>query len=206
MAAVYHLAMAPSDEFAGDESPDTAELVMAASSGDSAAFNALVDRFERLVWWVIRQSGLDDATAADVSQTTWMRFVENIDRLSNPAAAGAWLATTARRESYAASRRAGRESPLMHDIDTATTDELDEALLASEEHVAVRRAFLDLDERCQQMLRLVTDDPPMPYADVGEVMDLAVGSIGPIRQRCVERLRNLLHDQLGPDREGTLST
>lgn len=186
-----------------DESVDTADLVLAARAGDRAAFERIVERFEKLVWWVTREVGLDHATAADVSQTTWMRFVEHLDRIANPAGVASWLTTTARREAIAASRRRGRESPLVEHELAPTVDELDEGLLADERQVAVRRAFAQLDERCQRLLRLVTADPPIAYTEVADVMELAIGSIGPIRGRCINRLRAILINQ-HEDREEAL--
>ena len=45
-------------------------------------------------------AGLDnDANVAEVCQTTWLRLVENLDRIEQPERIGAWLATTSRRES-----------------------------------------------------------------------------------------------------------
>ena len=59
---------------------------------------AIVDRFSGLVWATVRAHRLSPAEAADVTQTTWLRLVENLDRIKDPERLGAWLATTARRE------------------------------------------------------------------------------------------------------------
>src|ERR1700730_18165189 len=84
----------------------------AAANGDAAAWEALVEQFSGLVWAVARSHRLSSADAADVSQTTWLRVVEHLDRISEPERLGAWLATTARRESLAAIRRGGRTIPV----------------------------------------------------------------------------------------------
>ena len=76
-----------------------AELVEAAARGDQRAWNEIVERFQRLVWATARAHRLSSADAADVAQTTWLRLVENLDRIREPEHLGAWLATTARRES-----------------------------------------------------------------------------------------------------------
>ena len=88
--------------------PSAADLVFAAKAGDSQAWNALVDRFASTVWAVARAHRLSAADAADVSQTTWMRLVEHLDRIEQPERVGAWLATTARRESLRILRLGGR--------------------------------------------------------------------------------------------------
>src|SRR5215831_13070195 len=79
-------------------SPSLVELVDQASAGDSDAWDELVDRFSGMVWAVARGHGLSSADAADVSQTTWLRLVEHLDRIREPERVGAWLATTARHE------------------------------------------------------------------------------------------------------------
>src|SRR2546423_2044677 len=101
---------------------DTAEMVSAAALGEPAAWDALVDRYARLVWAVARAFGLSDADAADVSQTTWLRLAEHLPRLREPDRIGAWLATTARREAMRALARTRREQPL-DSIDFVDTDD-----------------------------------------------------------------------------------
>ena len=88
-----------------------AELVRSAAAGDQAAWEEIVDRFTSLVWATARAHRLSRADAADVAQTTWLRLVENLDRIREPEALGAWLATTARRESLRVIRHGARESP-----------------------------------------------------------------------------------------------
>ena len=68
-----------------------------------------MDRFEGLVWATTRAYRLPHASAADVTQTTWLRLVENLDRIKDPERLGAWLATTARRECLRHIRLRGRE-------------------------------------------------------------------------------------------------
>jgi DNA-directed RNA polymerase specialized sigma24 family protein len=59
---------------------------------------------------------------------------------------------------------------------------------------AVRRAALAgalqiLPPKCQQLLRLLATDPPASYEQVSAILDMPIGSIGPTRARCLERLR-----------------
>ena len=78
---------------------EVADLVHRASAGDRAAWDALVARYVSLVWAVALQHGIGESDAADVAQSTWLRLLEHIDEIRDPARIGAWLATTARRES-----------------------------------------------------------------------------------------------------------
>ena len=89
----------------------TPALLSRAADGDGSAWEELVDRHARLVWSVLRSYRLDDATAADVFQTVWLRLVEQVDRIREPERLAAWLATTARREALRVLRRGAREAP-----------------------------------------------------------------------------------------------
>lgn len=174
--------------------PTVTELVHAAAAGDSSAWNALVARYSGLVWSVARQHRLSDADAGDVCQAAWLRLVENLGSLREPEAVGGWLATTVRRESLRVIKHSGRQIPTdteaQHDIsdDTAATDP-DRFLLAGEREEAMRTAFASLGEACRTLLTLLNADPPVSYAEISATLDMPVGSIGPTRARCLDRLR-----------------
>lgn len=175
---------------------DIARLVRCAGSGDTHAWERLVGRYGRLIWSITREFKLAETDAADVSQTTWMRFVEHIDRLDHPDRAGSWLAATARNECLRclASRR---KLVLAHEdgaLDCAAGQaaEIDEGLLAAERAAIVRAAVAHLPQRWQRLIELLMADPPVSYADISVELGLPVGSIGPTRGRCLARLRVLL--------------
>ena len=172
---------------------DLGAVVRAATDGDRDAWNALVARYSGLVWGVARAHRLGDADAADVFQTTWLRLVEHLDRLQDPERVGAWLATTARRECLRTLRMSARVLPTETELlpDPGTDAPLGAALLSEERDRALWEAFGGLSERCQALLRLLVADPPPSYEDVGAALDMPIGSIGPTRQRCLERLRGL---------------
>src|SRR4029079_3074194 len=86
-------------------------LVERVRGGDVNAWNALVDRFAGLSWNVARRHTWSASDAADVSQTTWLRLVEHIDRIQDPERVGGWLATTARHEELREARPSHRVMP-----------------------------------------------------------------------------------------------
>ncbi|WP_327000903.1 sigma-70 family RNA polymerase sigma factor [Dactylosporangium sp. NBC_01737] len=187
---------------------DTGALARAAAEGDSTAWAALVQRFGRLVWSVARSHQLDKADAEEVYQITWLRLTEHIDRLKQPERVGAWLATTARNESLMLIR-AGRRLTVTSDamvLDRATDNGSPELAVLDAEQAAtdeqhIRRvwaAFQQLPERCQQLLRLLVVGPRQSYSDIGEMLGIPIGSIGPNRARCLERLRGLLVEPSHP--------
>jgi RNA polymerase sigma factor (sigma-70 family) len=174
---------------------ETAELVTRARRGDRQAWDEIVDRHAGTVWAVARAHGLDAHTAADVSQVTWLRLVEHLGSLRDPEWLGAWLATTAKRESLRVLRLRGREvsveEPEPGDGDDPGAAP-DAGLLTAERNAELWRAFASLPDRCQHLLRLLTADPAPSYAEVAAVLGRPIGSIGPTRQRCLDCLRRAL--------------
>jgi RNA polymerase sigma factor (sigma-70 family) len=129
-----------------------------------------------------------------------MRLLENLRQLKEPASVGAWLATTARRECLRVlrdnQRRVlyGDDAPEYESTDISPID----ALLLSERDDALRRSFERLRASDQALLRLLMADPRPAYEEIAQALDMPIGSIGPTRQRALERLRREL------DAQGTL--
>ena len=172
----------------------TAELLAAAGGGDSQAWNQLVERYERLVWSVVRSFRLDEAASADVAQTVWLRLVEHCDRIRNPDGLASWLATTTRHEAIRTSKMQRRQTPtdFEFDVEDTTAVGFDELLVDSEDRATLVVAFRQLPEDSQQLLRLLTTDPPLDYETIAEIIGRPIGSIGPTRARCLDRLRTLM--------------
>jgi RNA polymerase sigma factor (sigma-70 family) len=170
------------------------DLVARAAEGDQAAWDALVERFSPLVWSVTRAVGLGGADAADVFQTTWLRLVEHLGRVREPERLSGWLAVTARHEAYRTLRRTGRAVPTddEHAFDVAVDDAPDRGLLAAERDREGWAAFRLVPARCQALLRLLVAEPPVSYQEIGELLAMPIGSIGPTRARCLDKLRGAL--------------
>jgi RNA polymerase sigma factor (sigma-70 family) len=176
---------------------DAARLVRLAASGDTSAWERLIDQHARLISAITWEFRLADMDAADVAQTTWMRLIEHIHRIEHPEHIASWLATTARNECrhhLAARKRvvlsSGEDSPF-EDL-AANPAEVDDALLAAERTQVVRQAMSKLPRRWQRLMEMLMADPPVPYADISMELGLPIGSIGPTRGRCIARLRVLL--------------
>lgn len=183
-----------------DEDPGW--LVTAAAGGDQVAWQSLVERFSGLIWAITRSYGLSRADAADVSQTTWLRLAEHIDKIENPDRVGAWLATAARRECLQNIRAKARTVPIedmsSFELDTGDDPTEAEVLRAESQREEAHRARVlwqavgRLPARCRQLIRILMAEPPPRYAEIAAALDLPVGSIGPTRARCLQRLRREL--------------
>lgn len=173
---------------------DIGLLVQAAAAGDEGAWRLLVERYLRLVWSVVREFRLGNETSEDIVQTTWLRLAENLDKIREPDRVGSWLAVTARREAIRVSRKRVRE-PVIDpiDLDQAGDDvDFDVHLIDSEECADVVRAFNRLGHECRELIRLRALDPPIAYREIAAILNIPIGSIGPKRKRCVDRLLALM--------------
>lgn len=176
--------------------PPIAALVSAAAAGEQSAWNEIVDRYTPLVLSVIHKHRLRPADAADVNQTLWLRLVEQIGRLRDPEALPGWIATTTRNECLRMLRMQQRTQPFdplgedePRDQGAEQGPDLDEELIAAERRQALRDGFRTLSEQCQRLLAALMADPPPSYTEVGARLAMPVGSIGPTRIRCLDKLR-----------------
>ena len=180
-------------------------LVRACQRGDAAAWETLVHRYQRLIYAIPRRAGLDDDQCADVFQRTFATLVEHLDRLDQPERVRAWLVTTARREAQRTRQKSSRTQPLIDaspDAEDATPADLrdpsplpDEIATELEDQHLVRTALTKLDDRCRQLLTLLFYQPePLPYDQVAATVGVPLGSIGPTRARCLQKLGRQLKE------------
>ncbi len=171
---------------------DVGGLVQRAAAGEPKAWDALVDHFGGLVWAVARGHGLSVADAADVAQTTWLRLAEHLHRIREPERIGGWLSTTARNESLRV-RRLSRRQVAVDAIGELPDDGADSdaacRLIESERDAALWQAFETLPAPCKVLLRTLMADPAPSYVEVSAALGMPIGSIGPRRNRCLDRLR-----------------
>jgi RNA polymerase sigma factor (sigma-70 family) len=176
------------------DDPVVIDLVTRARTGDKQAWDALVERYATLIWSICRRHRLSDADAEDVGQSVWLQLVDQLDGIRDPAALPGWLATVTRRECL---RVLGAvQGPLaagyVMDAETILDEQAgtaEQELLAAERHAALREAFRDLPPSGQRLILLLIEDPPVPCAEISARQGIPVGSIGPTRSRCLDKLR-----------------
>jgi RNA polymerase sigma factor (sigma-70 family) len=175
--------------------PPATVLVTRAANGDQQAWNALVERYAPLIWSICHRYRLGGADAEDVGQTVWLQLLEHLDKIRDPAALPGWLATTTRRECLRVQRPAvcgPQAAGHVLDIESIPDEQArmaDAELLAAERRAALREAFAQLPPCCQQLIAVLLEDPPVPYAEISARLRIPVGSIGPNRSRCLDKLR-----------------
>ena len=176
-----------------EDGADVVDLVRRAGGGDRAAWESLVERYASLVWGVCRRRRMSAADAEDVFQSVWLRLVERLPDLRDPAALPGWLVTTTSRECLRVAQAGWRERAdddmEPHAPAAGRDDPVEHGLLAGELQMTMRAAFAQLPVRCQRLLSLLMEDPPVTYARISETLGMTVGAIGPNRARCLNRLR-----------------
>lgn len=179
-----------------------ADLVDGSLSGDAMAWQALVRKLERVVWKAVNMMTIDDEIRKDAFAATWLRLVERLGTIREPEKLPGWLTTTATNEVRQILRHRSRQQI---SVDWSAPQDVFAGLLAgdddgehdrdlvrAETRSTVRRAFNLLDEECRQILTvLVLADPPLAYKDASDALDRPIGSLGPSRRRCLDKLRSM---------------
>jgi RNA polymerase sigma factor (sigma-70 family) len=175
------------------DDPRVVALVTRAAGGDQDAWYELVDRYASLVYTICTRYRLSNHDIEDVGQNVWLLLVEQLGKLREPAALPGWLATTTARECLrvvTASHKTERLGTGLDDSVMFVDDTvIDEEILVAERNAALRAAFAELPPRCQRLLSMLISDPPHSYAQVHAELGIPIGSIGPQRARCLDRLR-----------------
>jgi RNA polymerase sigma factor (sigma-70 family) len=177
-----------------------AALIARCKEGDGPAWEVLVHRYQRLVYAIVMRMQFDEHAAADVFQTVFARLLEHLPRLADPNRLQAWIVTTAKRESLLQRKRARRAVSLTPESDDdEAIDIVDDALLPGDaleslqQHNLVREAMEAIDLRCRELLSLLYyEDDKTAYDEIAAQLGIPLGSIGPTRARCLEKLRKLM--------------
>lgn len=187
-------------------------LVPAARGGDQHAWDTIVDRFLPLVGAIIRGHRLSEADGDDVSQTVWLRLVEHLGDLREPAALPGWIRTTTRNECLRLLAARGRVRPVDpqddggQGLDAVEDDVADAELLVVERRQLLREALAELPEARRALLLLLVEVPPIAYEEISRRLGIPIGSIGPTRARALDQLRRTRALRgIGPDLVGGMS-
>jgi RNA polymerase sigma factor (sigma-70 family) len=174
------------------DDPSVIALVERAANSDQGAWNEIIERYAPLVWSICTRYRLKNQDIEDVGQNVWLLLVQQLGKLREPAALPGWLATITQREclrTLAAARRAEDARTPDDALPVVDAEVIEQEILAAERNAALRAALGELPLRCRQLLTMLLSDPPCSYAEISARLEIPVGSIGPQRARCLERLR-----------------
>lgn len=170
-------------------------LIKACKEGDESAWEALVEKYKRLVYSIPYRIGLDEEEAAEVFQFVFLSLISHIDDLRQEETLVPWLVTTTQRRSWKLARASARRAVNFEELQDGPAGHasVEDDLEAIERQLAVRSALDRLDDRCRRLLEILFySEPPAAYDDVSRRMSMPVASIGPTRMRCLEKLRREL--------------
>lgn len=173
-----------------------AEAFAAYRSGDTERMSELVDLMGPLLWHTARSQRADPALAEDVVQTAWLRLVDRADEITDPQAVMQWLLTTVRREAWRLVRQGDRVRPDAEvaeaEAPTPATEDPEAMTILSERQRVLWQHVATLPDKCRELLRVVAFADRPDYAAVAASLAMPVGSIGPTRGRCLQKLRSAL--------------
>ena len=172
-----------------------ADLFRSYLAGETASMSELVTLLTPILWHTARAQRLDQTSAEDVVQTTWLTFVRSVQTISDPQAVLQWLIITTRREAWRVVKRQDRVQPQEFGPDDFTgraTDLPEEQVLRDDAQARLWQHIAQLPERCRALLRVIAFADRPDYAAVAEALGMPVGSIGPTRGRCLAKLRQSL--------------
>jgi RNA polymerase sigma factor (sigma-70 family) len=161
-------------------------------AGEEPALDELVRTMSPVLWHVVRATGLDREASEDVVQNTWLTLVRSADSVRDAQAITRWLCTAARREAWRVSKSAARTRPVEDEVIDArlpvqTSPESE--VVSNDEKALLWQALARLPARCQKLLRIVAWEPRPDYSSVADALEMPIGSIGPTRRRCLDKLR-----------------
>lgn len=169
---------------------DDAELIERCLAGDPDAWEALLQKYKRLIYAVLMRYRLSEQDAADLFQSVCIDLYNELTQLRDSGALRGWLARVTANACFHHKRKLSKRQ--FEDIEEANVQNDPEAARWMEEierDQLVREALLRLTPRCRELLRLLFfEDPPRAYEEVARSLGLATGSIGFIRGRCLKKL------------------
>ena len=172
-------------------------LVQGCIRGDQQAWEALIDKYKRLIFSIPIKYGASSADAADVFQAVCIEVLNSLPQLKNVQSLRSWLITVTIRQAYR-----WKKKQVNHvELDAMEPDVAEalasippvETLEQLEQEQIVREVVAKLAPRHRELVQLLFfEQPPLPYAEIARRMGLATGSIGFIRGRCLDKLRTAL--------------
>jgi RNA polymerase sigma factor (sigma-70 family) len=175
------------------------QLVRDCLKGKESAWSALIFRYKNLIFSIPIRYGFSEEDSADIFQAVCMDWLAELPRLREPKALAGWLIQVTRNKCFHRKREAQRHSlQEIGENDFPGSEESADSLVAEfQQDQLLREAMSDLPPRCRQLVQMLFfETPALPYLRVARDLKLAPGSIGFIRRRCLDKLRERL-EKLG---------
>jgi len=167
------------------------EIALAGGSRGSTAWSILVRRLAPAVWKALWNVRLADEDREDAFQATWLRALERLHQVREPAKVHVWLMVIATNEGFAAAERRRRLTPTDEPLDGSTNPDFQATVEHDERRTTARRAIAELEPETQKLLRLLSVDPPLSYAEIDQIMGWPSGGAAVRRFRAIKKLQTM---------------
>lgn len=171
-------------------------LVRECLRGNEEAWSALLDKYRRLIYSIPVKYGFAADEAADIFQAVCLELLSELSNLRNPKALPKWIMQITAHKCLHRKRQQQRlvvSDPNDEAFEKSTPAQAEGILREAEDEQELRQAMAELPPRCRELIgMLFFEEPARPYQEVAQTLGIATGSIGFIRQRCLDRLRKRL--------------
>lgn len=172
------------------------KLVRECLSGSDEAWSALVDKYKNLIYSIPVKYRLSPDDATDIFQSVCLELLSELPKLRNAKALPKWIIQITSHKCLRQKKHSMRVTPvgLEEDLPTQITPaEAEHVLREAEEEQSLRQSLAALPPRCRKLIHMLFyEEPARPYQTIAAQLGLAPGSIGFIRQRCLDKLRKRL--------------
>ncbi|MGH9736000.1 MAG: RNA polymerase sigma factor [Candidatus Acidiferrales bacterium] len=173
-------------------------LVRECLKGSEEAWSALIEKYKNLIYSIPVKYGFSPDEASDVFQAVCVELLAELPKIRKPAALPKWIMQVTAHKCFRDKRQRLRTDQLDENHTSKLEPVAPEAegiLREAEEEQHLRQAMSALPSRCQELVRMLFfEEPPREYREIAKSLGIAVGSIGFIRQRCLDKLRRQLAD------------
>lgn len=172
------------------------QLVKECLQGNEEAWSALIDKYKRLIFSIPVKYGFSTDDATEIFQAVCVELLLELPKLRQSKALPKWIMQVAAHKCFhhkCQMQRTEARDPDDEAFAGSAPAQADGILREAEEEQMLRNAIADLPPRCRRLIEMLFfEEPPRPYEQLAAELGLSTGSIGFIRQRCLERLRKRL--------------
>ena len=175
--------------------PD-ARLVRECIGGSEEAWRALIFKYKNLIFSIPVKYGFSTEDSRDIFQAVCLELLSELPKLRKVKALPKWIMQVTAHKCFHRKQQQQRTEvldPAAKEFEQSTPARAEGILREAEDEQSLRQAMAELPPRCRQLVQMLFyEEPVRPYQEIAAKLGIAVGSIGFIRQRCLERLRKRL--------------
>src|SRR5881396_2749948 len=173
------------------------ELVGKCIQGNDEAWSILIDKYKNLIFSIPVKYGLCAQDSEEIFQEVCLALLTELPRLRKPQALAAWLIQTTAHRCF--HRKRDQKRYVAEELEeglSSSEPSADNILHEVEREQILRNTLSELPARCGELVHMLFfQEPPIPYEQAAKSLNVATGSVGFIRMRCLERLRRLLEQR-----------